>query len=285
MPISSTPSSSDDSDLASGAAGAVAGEIRLRTMPAAHCAALAGALDAAKPEDLDAREARLLAAVVGAADAVQRARTSVEKRGAPRVRVSATAFGNAWAAIGDVLAALARLPTRSGAEAQALHEVLFADGARFVKRDATAAWSEGRRRLDRLEAEGHRPALAGLIGAEAAGHLRSVTDGLGAAIEAKALAHSDVRPAVVREGVDRFAQAVGAYVRALAGKVDDESPAHQARFSRATAPLVEYRRARRKKIRDPRNGSEARQITEKQAGQPEPEAPTREPASPQQSVP
>ncbi len=228
---------------------ALSGEIRLRTMPAAHCAALAGALDGARPADLDAREAAALARVTAAAAVIQIGRTEEEKRAATTVRPAAEAFGNAWAGVAEVLIGLARLPTRAGADARVLAALLFSEGVRFVKRDASAAWAEGQRRLDLLESEGKSATLAALIGAESLAHLQAVTDALSAATTAHIRSRASARPGAIRDAVAQFARAVAAYVRVLAGKLDDESPATHERFAHATAPLARYRSSRKRNSR------------------------------------
>jgi hypothetical protein len=197
------------------------------------------------PADASADEKKAMKLVVDSADAVAGVITERERAGVGRVRPMMLAFINAWSGGSEVLGGLARVDGQLGADAKAMSEALFSDGVSFVKLDATAAWFEGQRRLDRIDDESLGQKLAALVGEQLVTQMRTTTENLGNAIGVGAEHVELPSGTALAEKVAVFARAVAAYARLLSAKVDESDGDSVDRFRRAMAPLDDYRASRK----------------------------------------
>ena len=216
-------------------------------MSAHHASYVAGAMEAAMPADADPHERAAMASAVAAAAGVREVLSERDRFSAARVRPALAFFGSMWAMLGEMIAALARLPAEHGPRgprAAAIALTLLPEGVSFVKLDAGAAWAEGKRRLHRIETEGMATELEGLVGADVLRAVRAATTALGEAVGAGPSPREIPSGTALQEALTNFSRNLAAYCRVLAGKVDETSAASVERFRRAVAPLDEYRAAR-----------------------------------------
>lgn len=133
-----------------------------------------------------------------------------------------------------------------GDDARALSETLFVDGVAFVRLDARAAWSEGRRRLDRIDDEQLGKRLEKAVGKRVMTEMTRTTAALGESIGAGGTHRETPSKTTLAERVTSFARGVAAYARLMAADVVDEEDAESVgRFLAAMAPLDEYRASRK----------------------------------------
>jgi hypothetical protein len=155
-----------------------------------------------------------------------------------RKRALLAAFINAWSALYEALGAFARIPgeiSDRGERCARIRRILFADGLRFARSGAVAAWGEGAQMLARIEEEDLGAEIELLLGPEMLLLVRSATEALTPTLDgdgARGRGKIAVAPAV-----RRFQAAVGDYTRALVHAVDTDDPASIERFLQAIEPL------------------------------------------------
>jgi hypothetical protein len=209
------------------------------------CATVARQLLNSMAEGASAEERTAMDAVIAASEAVVAVITERERAGVGKVRPSMLAFTNAWSGVSEVLGGFGRAEGPVGDEARTLSETLFVDGVAFVQLEAGAAWSEGRRRVARIDAEGLAPRLEALIGTVLLTQMRTATEKLGNAIGAGTELRDVPSRTALAEAVDEFGTAVAAYARVAAAKVDVRDAESVQRFKKAMTPLDEYRASRK----------------------------------------
>jgi hypothetical protein len=229
---------------------------------------LAARLVKAAPVDLTTVQKKALRFVVECADEIAATQSERDRMGPGKLRPVLDAYTNDWTAFYQALAAKARVPSRVsdvGHRAQKLEESLFPDGVSFTKLPAESAWSEGKRRITRIDDEELAREIADLIGEEFVTAARDSTSTLADAIGTGAADHTTPSSTGVSERLLKFGRAVGRYGRLLVGDCDEDDPASVERFLKAMAPIDVHRAAMRA------GGTDAGD---------EPPAPTEEPTPP-----
>jgi hypothetical protein len=148
------------------------------------------------------------------------------------------AFLNAWSALHEALGAFARIPREisdRGERCARIRRLLFADGLRFARGSAAAAWGDGTQLLARIEEEALADEIDTLLGSDMLLLVRSATEALTPTLERHGARKRRKIP--IAPAVRRFQAAVGDYTRALVFAVDTEDPASIERFRRAIEPL------------------------------------------------
>ena len=214
----------------------------------AHAQHMARAMEAAMPPDASDDERSGMVEVVAAAAVVEDVLSDRDRFSQARVRPAFVSFGTAWSVLGDMLAALARMPadaTARGPRAATLYASIFPDGTTFVKLDAGAAWAAGQRRLDRIDADGITASVDELVGADVLVAARRATANLREATGAGPAPRDVPSSTALSEATAAFGRELGGYCRVLVAKLDETNASSVARFKRAVFPLDEYRSARR----------------------------------------
>lgn len=209
-----------------------------------HILPLARKLANAAPPDADPSERAALERVAVAAAGVGAVLSERDRFAPARVRPFFLAFANGWSAFHGALDALASVPphvSARGTRAAELRATLFPDGVAFVRLDAFGAWSEGYRRLDRIESEGLKTELEQLVGADIVAAATTASQKLAEAIGVTPGTQEPPAAASLRDARVKFSKAVAAYCRILSAKVDEDDAASIARFSNAVAPVDELR--------------------------------------------
>lgn len=215
---------------------------------------VAAMLRNAAPADLDASEGAALSDLEAAARAVMEVLVERDRFSAARIRPNLTSYVAVWGAFGDILGGIARIPASFhhplAEKATTLHASLLPDGVGFLRLDAHAAWFEGKKRLDRIAAEGMTADLTSVVGEPLLSALTTATRELGDAIGVGVVTRDVPSRTALWDRTGDFAQAVGTYCRVLIGRVNERAPASVERFRRAVAPIDEYRLARAQRSGD-----------------------------------
>jgi hypothetical protein len=212
---------------------------------ASYCRSVSRQLLNSMPGDATADEKKAMKIVIELADEVAGVITERERLGGAKVRTAMVRFANGWSASAEILGGLARIEGSVGADAQAMLDTVFADGVAFVKLDAQAAWSEGQRRLDRIDDEGLARKLASLVGEHVVTEVREGTASVGEAIGAGSTPRELPSKTALADCVAAFGRGVGAYARLVASRVVETDPVSVHRFKSALAPIDEYRASRK----------------------------------------
>jgi hypothetical protein len=219
--------------------------VRTGRCSAQSCAVLNARLQQLEPEGLNPDQKRLLRMVERRAQEVHEVQADRERFSPAKLRPLLAMFANGFVGMHDALAAIANVPvevSKRGERAKAILDTLFVDGTAFVQLDAESAWAEGNRRLLRIKAEKLDVAIDELIGEDFLKAAEHATAKLASAIgtgRSRALPSSTA----LSEALQRFARAVSAYGRGLAGTVDEDDPKSVERFMKAMAPVEQHRAA------------------------------------------
>jgi hypothetical protein len=198
------------------------------------------------PKDITTDEKRALKILGQRAKEVREVQSERDRQSPAKLRPVLNSYVNGWSGLYEGLSAKARVPavvSDAGLRAQAINDSLFPDGVSFTQLPAPSAWSEGERRLERLDAEGLESRIIELVGADLLSTVRVSTAALADAIgtgEADRITPSSTG---LIEALARFGRAVSRYGRWLAANCDEEDPASVDRFMRAVAPIDAHRAA------------------------------------------
>jgi|GEM_PF-2765702 len=212
--------------------------------PARHVELLASKLTRAAPADLDTVQRAALAVVMSRASDVgnvriERARSSPQAVRQPRFDMS-----GALTALAAGLTAMASLPSSlggEGAEAKTLLATCFPEGSGFTKQEAAGLWGDTKNLLERIDRDGLAARIDALVSPKLMLAVRGAYEGLGQALGAMGpILESLPRKALI-EACSRFSYAVAAYARAMAIGLDDTDEVGFLRFSKALAPIDQYR--------------------------------------------
>jgi hypothetical protein len=205
-----------------------------------------------------AAEKKLPAAIAADRDELESARDALQaelsKRLAadgeesPQIAAADRVEDNAFGALADWLAAIARLPAErhpEGAKARAALQAIFPSGLEFLKLRTRDEWQEAETRLKRIENED----LDGV-------KIRAVIEGLGGKPFLAELAHAHKEygevlgittpaaasdPPAVREAYEAALEALRGYVLVVSAHVKKSDPHSAARAARLLAPLTTWR--------------------------------------------
>lgn len=205
---------------------------------------LAARLHKAAPEDLTPVQKKALKLVLTSADEVTSTQSERDRMAPGKLRPVLDAFSNDWTAFFEALAAKARVPSRVsdvGKRAAAIETSLFPDGVSFTQLPAESAWSEGKRRIGRIDEERLTGEVGELVGTEFLTAARQSTAALADAIGTGAAPRSTPSSTGLFDALAKFGRAVGRYGRLLAADCDEEEPASVDRFLRAVAPIDVHR--------------------------------------------
>ena len=209
----------------------------------------------AAPGDLSENERRALSKAMQAAGVVAEIMAQRERTPGSRVGRQREVCGNYWRCMRDVCTGYARIAAECdrGLKAQELLETIFEDGLAFTQLGADELWDAGQRRLERIVAEGYEPKIVEVMGEEPLAAVRkamaALRDALG--LDATPADSEPVDPWALPKALSAFGRAIGAYGRAVAGTIDEDEPATEARFYAATRPIIAIRTL------GPRNGGAA----------------------------
>jgi hypothetical protein len=197
----------------------------------------------AAPRDIRPEEAARLDRVTETADAIKD--TLSERDGAEGgVKEALLLFIAAYTAMHDSLLATSNLPPSAGVRPAQAKQILvkyLPEGVSFTRASAPAAWSEGARRIERIEEAGLVDDVADLTGPDFFPAAKRATDALGDVLGVGDEARPTPSSTALQLRLREFSAAVAAYTRALAAAVDLDDDASVERFVRAVAPIDEYR--------------------------------------------
>jgi hypothetical protein len=209
-----------------------------------HAVPLARRLANTHPEDANGDEDERLREVQTAADAVAEVLTDRDRASTGVVRAPFLAFIAFIGALYGSLVATATLPETASdrsARAKRMITLFFPSGLSFTRRDASAVWSEGHRRLDQMDKDGLVEEIAALTGPEFYPVAARARDELGQALGLGPTAVDTVDTTELSKRLAVFRRAVAAYARLLAARVREGDAASEDRFRKAVAPIDEYR--------------------------------------------
>ncbi len=216
-------------------------------------AVLDARLDKAQPPDITAAEKKALKLVHQRAEEVAVVQAARDRLAPGRLRPLLLAFANDWSGVYEALGAKTRVPKEIsdvGERAEKVQVSLFPDGVSFTQLDAETAWSEGSRRLQRIDDEELEQELDALIGKEFVLAARKGTGALGAAIGTTDGAAESPSSSALQEAITRFGKAVGNYGRVLSASCDEDDEASVQRFLKAVSPLDMHRAMMRSSASD-----------------------------------
>ncbi len=207
-------------------------------------AVLDARLEKAQPPDITTAEKKALKLVHDRAADVAAVQAARDRLAPGRLRPVLLSFLNDWTGLYDALSAKVRLPrtiSDVGDRAETMRASLFPDGVSFTLLDAESAWSEGSRRLQRIDDEDLQSELVALVGKEFVMAVRSGTDALGAAIGTNDGGTEAPSSSALQEAIARFGKAVGNYGRVLAASCDEDDEESVQRFLKAVGPMDVHR--------------------------------------------
>ncbi|UJR81153.1 hypothetical protein [Sandaracinus amylolyticus] len=203
---------------------------------------LARRLQKALPDDATPLQTRYCREVVAAAELVQQVKSERDRLAPEKLRPIKLLFQNDWGALHDTLSGTSRVRVGNrGARAAKLLQTLFTDGLVFTLLEADEAWSEAKRRLDRIEAESLADELTEIVGAEFLDGVKLGTRELAEAIGVGRGTRELASPNGLQAALAEFGRAVGQYMRALLADVDERDPATVQRFAKAVGAVDQYR--------------------------------------------
>jgi hypothetical protein len=219
---------------------------------AAHRASgLVGQLERSAPPDLTPEQRRRLQLAKERADACDDVLKARERVAPAAVRSARNYVASSWATLANMLQALSSLPhevSPHGEEAKRIAESLFSDGVSFAQLDSQEAWSQSKRKLERIVEEGYEPRIEALGQQVFLLNVRRAVTQLGDATGcAGGPAAGEAEPSAraLVEARTRFRAALSGYTRSLAVDVDETDPATVERFLQAVAPIDDIRAAAR----------------------------------------
>ncbi|AKF06224.1 hypothetical protein [Sandaracinus amylolyticus] len=221
---------------------------------------LARRIHKALPDDATPVQTRYCREVVLAAELVQRVKSERDRLAPEKLRPIKLAFQNDWGALHDTLGGMSRVRVGDrGARAAKLLQTLFTDGLAFTLLEADEAWSEAKRRLDRIDAESLEDELTAVVGAEVLEGAKLGTRELAEAIGVGRGTRELASPNGLQAALAEFGRAVGQYMRSLLADVDERDPATVHRFIKAVGAVDLYRstptRAPQSETPPPRDGA------------------------------
>jgi hypothetical protein len=222
----------------------IAAKTNTARFPARHIELLAEKLSRAAPADIDAVQRTALMVVIARAGEVgnvriERARSSPQAVRQPRFDMS-----SALTALVGGLTAMTSLPAVVGGEGNEARIVLatcFPEGSAFTKQEAAGLWGDTKNLLERIDRDGLAARIDALVSPKLMVNVRRSFDALGQALGAVGPVLPTLPPKALIEACSRFSYAVAAYARAMAIGLDDTDEAGFERFSKALAPIDDYR--------------------------------------------
>lgn len=205
---------------------------------------LSARLEKAAPADITSDERKALRAVAALALEVQSVQSERDRLGPTRLRPLRAVFINDWSALYEGLGALARISpevSKNGPAAARIVDSLFPDGVAFLQLPSERAWSEAKRRLDRLDGEGLGERIEALIGKHFVEGAKRSTAQLADAIGTGKGALPVASGVSLSDALLKFQRAVAAYGRLLAAYVDESDEVSCRRFLAAMAPIDQHR--------------------------------------------
>jgi hypothetical protein len=218
--------------------------VRSPRCSAQSAAVLAARLVKAAPADVNPEQRAALVAVGLRAEEVAAVQSERDRLGPARLRPVLSLYANGWGALYEALLAAMRVPVEvsdRAARSQAIADSLFPEGISFVQLDAEAAWSEGNRRVDRVNHEGMKPALHELIGPDYFATAENVTAKLADAIGTGRAVLLSPSTTALQEALARFGRAVRDYGRQMVPSCNENDSASVERYLRAMQPIDQHR--------------------------------------------
>ena len=215
-------------------------------VPASAAAPLAAKIASAAPGTLTPRQRKALRETARAAAGVQSVLDERDRTGPSRVRPVRSACINYWSALHEALGAAARVAgiDARGARAAEIALSLFPFGLEFTQLEGELLWSESKRRIERMEAEGLGEEIASIVGRTYVDAVKAGTAALAEAVGVGRTPRTVPSSTALAEALARFGRKVAAYGRAMAADVDVDDPASVARFLAAMAPIEAVRATR-----------------------------------------
>jgi hypothetical protein len=205
---------------------------------------LAERLKKEAPQGMRPDEKAALAFVLDCAEVVRRVLADRDRLSPGKLRPVLTPYANDWSGLYEALTAKTRISPHIsdvGPRATAVVTSLFPDGVSFLLLPARAAWSEGWRRLERMDTEKLKKEIDDLVGPEFLTCVETSTAALADAIGTGESASKGSSSAALQEALGTFGRSVGAYGRVLAAHCDESDAASVKRFLDAVAPMDEHR--------------------------------------------
>jgi hypothetical protein len=220
-------------------------------------AALAARLETAAPADLNAEQRKALRQVSLAAVDVLEVQSERDHLAPAKTRPILSKFTNDWSALYETLSGTSRLGDDDrGARAVRVLASLFPDGVLFTQLPADQAWSEGKRRVMRLEAGDLGAEVEALVGQPFIAAVKKSTATLAAAIGIGKQARPVASTTALSQALLKFGRAVAKYCRTLVSAIDEDDDRSVARFLAAVAPIDVHRAAMRSGGGQPSDGGE-----------------------------
>jgi hypothetical protein len=200
-------------------------------------------LQHAAPHDLSPEETKRLGVVLSLGQEIDGVLS--ERSGAEGgVREPLLLFIAAFSAMHGSMQATASLPAPESKRPPLAKRILarfFPRGVAFTRLAAPAAWSVGERIVAGLERDGLVDSIAEVTNPDFFPTVKSATTALGDVLGVGEEPRTTPSSTALQQKLADYSGAVAAYARALAAAVDSSDPVSIERFTRAVAPLDDYR--------------------------------------------